>query len=225
MLAFRRPAVAIDLPDHGHSSWRTGGPSDARLNALDLAVAVRELGADAKVVVGMSAGGLSAIALAAHAPELVRKLVLVDVTPSVTREQGAAITAFVSGPERFASIDEILEYTIEHNPTRSAPSLRRGVLHNAKRQADGSWVWRYRRAPKGTSFENRSLWDDVAGIRVPIMLLRGNARGTCVDDAAEAELRARHPGAEVHVVDGAGHSIQGDRPLELVHHLEHFLDG
>jgi len=36
-----------------------------------------------------------------------------------------------------------------------------------------------------------------------------------VDDADVAELLRRQPGARVEVVDGAGHSIQGDKPLEL----------
>jgi pimeloyl-ACP methyl ester carboxylesterase len=36
-----------------------------------------------------------------------------------------------------------------------------------------------------------------------------------VDDADVAELQRRRPDSVVHVVDGAGHSVQGDRPLEL----------
>jgi pimeloyl-ACP methyl ester carboxylesterase len=38
-----------------------------------------------------------------------------------------------------------------------------------------------------------------------------------------AELRRRQPAAQVEVVEGAGHSIQGDRPLELAARLEAFL--
>jgi pimeloyl-ACP methyl ester carboxylesterase len=36
-----------------------------------------------------------------------------------------------------------------------------------------------------------------------------------VDDDDVAELVRRQPDAEVVVVDGAGHSIQGDQPLAL----------
>jgi pimeloyl-ACP methyl ester carboxylesterase len=36
-----------------------------------------------------------------------------------------------------------------------------------------------------------------------------------VDDDDVAELRRRQPSVEVVVVDGAGHSVQGDKPLEL----------
>ena len=88
---------------------------------------------------------MSSIALAAHAPELVRALVLVDITPGVNAEKAAPVTNFVNGPASFDSFDELLARTMEHNPTRSESSLRRGILHNAVQREDGSWVWRYAR--------------------------------------------------------------------------------
>jgi pimeloyl-ACP methyl ester carboxylesterase len=106
---------------------------------------VAALAPDAVGVVGMSLGGLSSIALTAAAPELVRALVLVDVTPGVNPEKSAPITNFVNGPASFASFDELLARTMEHNPSRTEASLRRGILHNALQREDGSWVWRYAR--------------------------------------------------------------------------------
>ena len=145
-LALDRPLVAVDLPGHGHSD--AAAPADGRsrpeLLAPDLAEAVRRLAPDARGVVGMSLGGLTSIALTAVAPELVRSLVLVDVTPGVTGEKAKAILDFVRGPATFASFDDLLARTIEHNPTRTESSLRRGILHNAVQQEDGSWIWRYR---------------------------------------------------------------------------------
>jgi pimeloyl-ACP methyl ester carboxylesterase len=228
-LALDRPLVAIDLPGHGHSDHRADGPFSPRENARDVAIAVRELAPDARVVVGMSLGGLTAIALAASAPELVRKLVLVDVTPGVDRDKAAPIAQFIAGPESFESFDEILARTIEFNPTRSESSLRRGVLHNAVARDDGRWVWRYQR-PRIVESEEMdipadfaTLWDDLDRVQVPVMLLRGGAAGTVVDDADEAELRRRQPSARVELVEGAGHSIQGDRPVELAALLDDFV--
>ena len=43
-----------------------------------------------------------------------------------------------------------------------------------------------------------------------------------VDDDDVAELVSRCPHAEVIVVDGAGHSVQGDRPVELADVLRRF---
>jgi pimeloyl-ACP methyl ester carboxylesterase len=221
------PLAAIDLPGHGHSDHRDDGPFSPRENAVDVAVAIRALAPDARMVVGMSLGGLTSIALTAHAPELVRSLVLVDVTPGVDRDKAAPIAQFISGPESFESFDEILARTIEFNPTRSESSLRRGVLHNAVARDDGRWVWRYQHPGMAENADIpadfATLWDDVDRIEVPVMLVRGAATGTVVDDADEAELVRRRPGARVELVDGAGHSIQGDKPLELAALLTDFL--
>nr|MBA2326604.1 alpha/beta hydrolase [Actinomycetota bacterium] len=195
-------------------------------NAGDVAVALRTLAPDVPMVVGMSLGGLTAIALGARRPELVRKLALVDVTPGVDREKAAPIAAFIAGPESFESFDEILARTIEFNPTRSESSLRRGVLHNAVERDDGRWVWRYQRPRLVETAEMpdfSTLWDDVSKLAMPLMLVRGTESGV-VGDEDVAELRRRQPDVRVETVEGAGHSIQGDRPLELAQLLADFLE-
>lgn len=226
-LALDRPLVAIDLPGHGHSDHREDGPFGPVNNAADVAVAIRELAPEARVVVGMSLGGLTAIALTARHPDLVRKLVLVDVTPGVDRDKAAPIAAFIAGPESFESFDDILARTIEFNPARSESSLRRGVLHNAVERDDGRWVWRYQRPRLVESAETPDfgvLWDDVSEISVPLLLARGAESAVVGDDDLE-ELRRRQPGVRVETVPGAGHSIQGDRPVELARLLADFLAG
>jgi len=184
------------------------------------------LASSPRLVVGMSLGGLTSIALAARHPELVPRLVLVDVTPGVDRDKAAPIAAFVAGPESFASFDEILERTIAFNPTRTESSLRRGILHNAREQDDGSWTWRYDRWRLGTDEEVpdfRPLWDDVSKLTMPLMLVLGADSGV-VGEEDVAELRRRQPAVRVEVVEGAGHSVQGDRPVELARLIESFLD-
>ncbi|HEY1827903.1 MAG TPA: alpha/beta hydrolase [Acidimicrobiales bacterium] len=224
-LALGRPLVAIDLPGHGHSDGGPDGIISLGSNGADLAAVVAELAPHARGVVGMSLGGMSSIALAAHAPDLVRALVLVDITPGVSAEKAAPIMAFVDGPSSFASFDEILARTIEHNPTRSESSLRRGILHNAVQREDGSWVWRYARFRTGDSSarpEFGDWWETISALTVPVLLVRGLA-WSVVDDADVAELQRRQPTARVIGVEGAGHSIQGDKPLELTQILSDFL--
>lgn len=224
MLAMDRPAVAVDLPGHGHSDGGRSGYLSPFDHAEDVAVVAAALAPDARVVVGMSLGGLTALALADRHPELVRRLVLVDITPGVDGPKSAAITAFVNGPESFPDFEAILARTVEHNPTRSVASLRRGILHNAMQREDGTWVWRYARhrtapasAPAGSSGDRDfgRLWEAVSALRAPLMLVRGLRPQSVVDDADEAELLRRRPDARVEHLAGAGHSVQGDTPLEL----------
>jgi len=224
-LALDRPLVAVDLPGHGHSDQGPAGSVSVFDNAVDLAVVIGALAPDARCVAGMSLGGVSALALSARSPELVRRLALIDITPGVTAGKASAITAFIDGPPAFASFDEILARTVEHNPTRSVSSLRRGILHNAVQREDGTWVWRYARfrQPGATAPAFGDLWEAVSSLRVPLMLVRGMAAGSVVDDADEAELLARCPSARIERVEGAGHSVQGDKPLELAALLADFM--
>jgi pimeloyl-ACP methyl ester carboxylesterase len=225
-LALERPLVAIDLPGHGHSDGGKSGSLALWDNAADVAVAIRALAPAARAVVGMSLGGMTTIALTAVAPEVVRQVVLVDVTPGVTPSKSKAITDFVNGPESFASFDDILARTVEHNPTRTVSSLRRGILHNAEQRPDGSWVWRYARFRTGETrlpVDLDALWEALGQIAVPLMLVRGMAAGSVVDDDDEAEVLKRLPGARVEHVEGAGHSVQGDRPVELARLINDFV--
>jgi pimeloyl-ACP methyl ester carboxylesterase len=173
----------------------------------------------------MSLGGLATISLAATT-DLVRRLAIIDVTPGANAEKAKAIIAFTGGPARFPSFDEILRRTVEHNPTRSLRSLERGVRHNAHELPDGTWTWRYdpvRNWSGGAMVPDFvDLWDAVSAIHCPVLLVRGGA-SPVVDDADVSEFLRRQPGARIEVLAGAGHSVQGDRPVELAQLLNAYL--
>ncbi len=241
-MALRRPLLAVDLPGHGRSDWRDDHAYSPPELAADVSSIVAALAPDAEGVAGMSLGGLTALMLADMYPHLVRRLMLVDITPGVNRAKAEPILEFISGPVHFASFDDILARTIEHNPTRSEASLRRGILNNAKELPDGRWTWRWDPtrpergealagagsagegpAGKGQDLEFfRSAWDAIDRVGVPLVLWKGSESGVVGDEDVE-ELLRRCPDAEVVVVPGAGHSIQGDKPVELAGLIDEFL--
>ncbi len=209
---------------------RTPRPSTRRPWPMTWLTSSDVLAPDAAAVIGMSLGGITAIALATRHPELVRRLVLVDITPGVNREKSSDIAAFLAGPESFASFDEILQRTIEFNPTRSVSSLRRGVLHNAVQREDGSWTWRHQLGRPARSsglhvdqVDFAAQWDDLeqhrrarpSGPGQPLSGRRRRRRG-----------RVPPPPAPRHAwwwSSDAGHSIQGDRPVELARIIDGFV--
>ena len=234
-----RPLVAIDLPGHGHS----GGPglqqvagAGPRATARDVAVAVRALAPAADAVVGMSFGGVTALALADQDPELVRRLVLVDVFPGLAPERSRHIAEFVAGPATFASFDELFARTKGFNPDRTDSSLRRGILHNALQLPDGTWVWRHSRwrvdhPDEAARYEASStaggptfgeLLDAARRLTVPTMLARGMRPDSVLrDDDEERFLETVRDGVVRRFPD-AGHSIQGDMPIELAAAIAEF---
>lgn len=229
-LALGRPLVAVDLPGHGHSDWREDGAYRPEDNAEAVAVVIEQLAPNAAGVVGMSLGGLTTILLASRHPDLVRSAVIVDVTPGTDHAKAEPIIAFVDGPETFDSFDEILQRTIQFNPTRTESSLRRGVLHNAHEIEDGKWSWRYDRLNRTRNdagdgkVDFAAHWDDVSAITCPLILVRGGTSGVVGDEDVE-EWQRRQPKSEVVVVEGAGHSVQGDKPVELAALIERFVFG
>lgn len=228
-LALGVPLVALDLAGHGHSDWRDDGQYNHDNLAKDVVIAIEQLAPNANVVVGMSLGGLTALAVAHRAPHFVRHLVLVDITPGVNAQKAKAVVDFINGPQSFASFDELLAHTKQHNPTRSESSLRRGILHNAYQLADGSWRWRYDRRghARSTISDDQSvdqfseLWDAISQLACPLLVVRGGL-SPVVDDADIAEVKRRRASAEIVIVENAGHSIQGDRPIELAGLLRRF---
>ena len=239
ILGLGLPALAIDLPGHGRSAWREDGDYGPVPNADAVEPVVRELAPDADLVVGMSLGGLTALRLAVHAPDLVRRLVMIDVTPSaperaeqMTKAQMGAV-ALVQGERTFPSFEAMVDAAVAASPHRSRESLRRGVFHNAKELDDGTWTWRsdtFRKAASDARSESDNpaagfltLWDDVPALHTPTTLVRG-AKSFFVDDDDALAFAGAAPGFQrTIVVPDSGHSVQGDQPRALVDILRDVL--
>jgi pimeloyl-ACP methyl ester carboxylesterase len=232
-LALGRPAVAVDLPGHGHSSWRPDRNYGPWANAAALEQMLPEVAPNAAAVVGMSLGGATTMRLAAIRPDLVGKAVMVDVTPQIndpsrtltTQERGSV--ALVGGPPTFDSFEAMVEATMALSPLRPASAVRRGVRHNACQLPDGRWRWRYdlfgeRPVSTGNWGDFTPLWWDVERITSPTMFVRGGV-SKLVRDEDVGEMHRRLPSLRVEVVEGAGHAVQSDRPLELVRLLQSFV--
>jgi esterase len=227
-MAVGAPALAIDLPGHGHSSWREDHDYSPVENANAVRAVLREELEEPAVIVGMSMGGLTAIHLAAAWPELVAALVIVDITPGMPGRQelgpedrGAA--ALLGGPTEFASFEEMLASVRGLLPERADTGLYGGVRHNSRQLEDGTWTWRYDpiRGQGNRGINRDALWEDFSSLTAPTMLVRGgDSRFT--QDVDIAEVQRRKPSTRIEVVSGAGHSVQGAQPVVLAGLIEDF---
>lgn len=238
VLSLGLPALAIDLPGHGDSSWRSDAAYVARILAPDVAAAMDEWTDAPQVLVGQSLGGLTAAAVAASRPDLVRELVVIDITPGVDSNAGPTqIREFFAGPVDWASRDELVDRALAFGlggGTRR--KAERGVYFNSRVRPDGRVEWKHHFAHLANAMAARpatgeagvpgpadeqdavsavlgeSGWDDLAAVAAPTTLIRGE-RGYVTDADAE-EFARRNAEASV-VTVSAGHNVQEDIPLEL----------
>src|SRR4029077_3557380 len=96
------------------------------------------------VLIGASMGGLTGIQAAHEAgPDLVAKLVLVDVVPRFEKDGSARIRDFMSsGLHGFDSLEQAAEAVAGYLPHRTKPRSPEGLKKNL-RLRDGRWYWHW----------------------------------------------------------------------------------
>jgi len=221
--------LAPDLPDHGDSEPTTETGRHAL--AATLPPLCAHFGLSRFAMVGASLGGIVSITYAAQHAEQVVAIALIDVGHRLEEEGVKKIAAFMSKHESFASLEEAAAEIAVYLPHRKEvrpESLRR----NLRQRADGRWVWKhgYGRRLRAEGEDRVRNWRDVidgldtdaAGLRCPVLVLRGSASDVLSHEGAE-EVTALIPNARLAVVDKAGHLAAGDNPSSTVGLISSFL--
>jgi pimeloyl-ACP methyl ester carboxylesterase len=227
--------IALDLRGHGDSEWSHEGEYGIEAHLADLEKAVQWLRLEKFVLVGMSLGGITALAYAGRWSDMLKGLVLVDIGPSGGRHTGVArIRDFTSGPEEHETVEAFVEKAMNFNPLRTPERLRRSLLHNLRKTPHGTWTWKYdrrhRMAFRADDAEGqrlresrrRMLWEAIGKVRCPTLVVRGALSDVFLDEDARETVEALAHGRFV-TIEGAGHTVQGDRPYELIDALRDFL--
>jgi pimeloyl-ACP methyl ester carboxylesterase len=233
ILALGLPALAIDLPGHGDSSWRDDAAYVASTLAPDVVAGLRAFTGRPQLLVGQSLGGLTGAAVAASAPDLVRELVVIDITPGIDPNGNAQqISQFFSGPTDWASRDELVERALSFGLGGSREAATRGVYLNSHVRDDGRVEWKHHFAHVAAALAANpdaarqaaarqdavagvladSGWEDLRAVTAPVTLIRGD-HGYVTDAEAE-EFARRVPGSRTVVVP-TGHNVQEEIPVEL----------
>jgi 3-oxoadipate enol-lactonase len=200
--------VRYDKRGHGLSE-ATPGPYTMTGLADDLAALLDALALKSTVVVGLSIGGMIALALAGRRPELVRGLVLMDTAPKIgTKEMWQ---------ERIATVEaEGVGALAEGTMARWFPEAFR------RDRPDDVALWRtmLERTPAagyaacGAAIRDADLEAAAAAVAVPTLCVVGEHDGSTPPDVVRGTAAAI-PGAEFELIPDAGHLPQVVRPDDV----------
>jgi pimeloyl-ACP methyl ester carboxylesterase len=195
--------VALDSRGHGDSDRSESADYSVEALCGDTLQVLYQLGGPV-VLIGASMGGLTGI-LAAHeaGPELVTRLVLVDVVPRFEK----------SGSDGFTSLEEAADAVAAYLPHRARPRSPEGLKKNL-RLRDGRWFWHWDPAfltkPQDDPFARMDKLEQAAiNLQIPILLIRGKLSDVVSDEGVE-DFLSKAPHAELAELAGAGHTAAGD---------------
>ncbi len=226
--------LAPDLRGHGDSEWSPELDYHPSTMARDTEGFVAAMGLQKFILVGMSMGGLTSLHYAGRHAANLRALVIVDVGPDLNTEGGRRIQDFIKEGETIGGIEELVERAMRFNPLRSPELLRRSLLLNLRERPDGEWIWKYdrrrytlreeeqQRGIDRMAEDSKALWNVIPRISCPALIVRGGESDVFTDANAK-KLVGALPEAELVVVPGAGHTVQGDQPVALAEALADFL--
>ena len=213
---------ALSQRGHGDTSW----PQPPSYDTEDFIEDVRALAdhweIDRFVLIGLSMGAHNSLAFAAKYPEMVAKLAPVDIGPVVPRLDVPETKARLDRLYReFETIEDAFADAIENNPIADPEMIKHRVLHGLKRTDGGGW------APKHTSdvamyWRPDDLTEAIKTVQCPTLIIRGGLSDVLSPDVA-ASMAMAIPNCKLVTIDGSGHSVPQDKPIEFESALREFL--
>lgn len=226
--------ILPDLRNHGQSPH--SDRQDFELMADDLyETLIKRI--DCKfILAGHSMGGKVAMRFAMKHPELLSKLVVIDIAPKSyigkTGRGGEATdhprivdTLLNLHPERF---DDRKDIDLELAHHFKSPSLRQFLLKNVKRNNSGKFYWQLNIEAIARNFDE--IMDGFSGIGpenavkgLPtVFIIGGDSR--YVEEGDSLIINRLFPGSQIVTIPGAGHWVHVDQPELFLSTLLYHID-
>lgn len=212
-LADRRRVACPDVVGRGKSGWLAnpalyGYPQ----YCADMAALIARIGGDQVDWVGTSMGGLIGMTLAAQPNSPIRRLVINDVGPLISKVGLQRIADYVGKDPVFedvAAVEAYLRFTLMGFGRLTDGQWRHLAEHSARQRPDGLLGLAYdpgiAHAFTAQPMQDVDLWALWDRVTCPVLVLRGADSDLLTAETAE-EMTRRGPGARIVEFPHTGHA-------------------
>ena len=222
-LAGRYAVYGVDLRNHGDS------PHSDQLDYQVMADDVRELIVRLELkyccIVGHSMGGKVAMQLALNFPDLVEKLVIVDIAPVSYPENADRHMCVLAGMDavKLNEIKSRAEAEVTLRDYISEEATRKFLLTNLVRNKKGLFEWRLHKDSIRENHANlRAGLTATKSFFKPVLFVKGSL-SPYIKSEHEGQIKEFFPAASVKLIMDAGHWLHAEQPQALQKILLKFL--
>ena len=212
-----------DLRNHGQSPH--SGIFDFPSLENDLSEMLDKFGLNEISLIGHSLGGKTAMYFTLHHPELVEKLVVVDISLRKSppgMEQQQLLNAMMAVDFTIANSRTDVENQLKG--VVKSLKLRQFLLKNVYWRDRYSMDWRLNlKAINENLLSVFEEIDDTGIYKGPVLLIRGGL-SDYIRDSDLPDMEMKFPGAEVKTIASASHWVHADAPGEFYEVVKNFLD-
>ncbi len=211
----------VDQRNHGQSPHTP--ELDYGLLAEDLKEFISEHAIQKPIILGHSMGGKTAMNFAVKYPELLSKLIVVDIVPKkYPVHHDAIIDGLKAIPlQSLGSRNDADRILASYVPQ---PDVRQFLLKNLARKSEGGFEWKINLAAIDNNIEAMGEGMVYSGkYEGPSLFIKGK-KSNYYKEGDESLIRAIFPNAEFATLD-TGHWVQAEKPDEFASTVLNYLIG
>lgn len=219
-LATNYSVHALDLRNHGESAHCE--PMNYPTMADDVVRYLNDQNLQNISILGHSMGGKVAIEIAIKYPELLDKVIIVDIAPKVYPPHHNEIfdalkTLSLATLETRSDADKQMEKKVKHRDVRSF------LLKNLYRNKQGQFAWRFNLQILINNYLDISLGPTHDGqFDGPTLFIKGG-NSDFIQTGDERIIRHYFPTARFKLIQNAGHWPHTEKPSVFTHIVRQFL--
>jgi esterase len=212
ILAEKYRVISLDLRNHGQS------PHDETFDyssmANDLLLFIKDHKLENPIIIGHSMGGKVAMNFAVAHPEMLERLVVVDISPRpYNLEHYVIIDGLKSVPIKTISSRNEADAALV--PFVPESDVRQFLLKNLQRKPEGGFTWKINLPVIDKNLSNIGVDLQFPGtFDKPTLFIRGG-RSKYVRDEDMTRIKEIFPKAILETLD-TGHWVQAEKPKEFV---------